>query len=239
MSTGLIEGWQHFTDTARQDQPLLSAPQWLDALAQAGFKAPGAWPDSGSPAAVLGQHVVIGRVEGVSSASGRAPKVAGRWLNDASRAAAGAQVQAATETSVAAGQLRHKIVAALPVERAELLREFVRREVMQVLRRPADDPPGLHDRLMDLGIDSLMAVQLRGQLGTGLGLAQQLPATLMFDHPSIAALAEVLAGHLDGAAEPAARAAGRLDILDAEDVAALSEAEIEALVIARLQEPMT
>jgi hypothetical protein len=149
-----------------------------------------------------------------------------------------------------------------------LLRDFVRGEVMHILRRSADDPPGLQDRLMDLGIDSLMAVQLRGVLGTGLGLAEALPATLMFDHPSIAALADVLDGHLGaerdgsvptadaaartpagaprataarepGARAPAAPPAGALDILEADDVAALSEAQIDALVMARLQEPLT
>ncbi len=266
MSTGLIEGWQHFTDAARQEQPLLSAPQWLEVLAAAGFVNPGAWPAPGSPAAVFGQHVVIGQVAGVSATSvAAAPRPAA-----APRAAIEGAPGAAPEgAAVAAAELRRKLADALPDERTDLLRAFVRREVMRVLRRAGDDPPGLHERLMDLGIDSLMAVQLRGQLGTGLGLPEVLPATLMFDHPSIAALADVLGGHLGAmhpgstpdadpvpvapadkgpraaadrvpvAVAPATRAPGALDILNVEDVAALSEAQIEALVIARLQEPMT
>ena len=43
---------------------------------------------------------------------------------------------------------------------------------MAVLKLDASEPPGRHDRLMDLGFDSLMAVQLRNALGTGLGLEQ-------------------------------------------------------------------
>jgi 3-oxoacyl-(acyl-carrier-protein) synthase/SAM-dependent methyltransferase len=283
MSTGLIEGWQHFTDASRQDQPLLSAPQWLDALTAAGFVGARAWPPSDAPAALLGQHVVIGQAAGigahVGSTAGSTAGSAARRPIDAPHATEDAPGD--TPHGAAAAALRQKIAAALPDERDDLLRDFVRREVMQVLRRPADDPPGLQDPLMDLGIDSLMAVQLRGQLGSGLGLPQLLPATLMFDHPTIAALAQVLAGYLDRATrdgsvppdvvvaaaaaatvpaaaaapvavpaappEPASQAAAArgaataspLDILEADDVAALSDAQIEALVLARLQETMT
>ena len=37
MSTGLIEGWQHFLDDLRLDNPLLSSPAWVLALGDAGF----------------------------------------------------------------------------------------------------------------------------------------------------------------------------------------------------------
>ena len=41
--------------------------------------------------------------------------------------------------------------------------------------------------LMDLGLDSLMAVQLRGVLSRELRIA--LPASLVFDHPTIDSIA--------------------------------------------------
>ena len=78
----------------------------------------------------------------------------------------------------------------------ELLREFVRERVVRILGLAADETPDRHDRLMDLGLDSLMAVQLRNLLGVGLNLEKPLPSTLMFDHPSIEALAIFLGERL-------------------------------------------
>ena len=46
--------------------------------------------------------------------------------------------------------------------------------------------------LMEAGLDSLGAVELRTKLGAEFGM--ELPATITFDHPSVAALAKFLAG---------------------------------------------
>jgi hypothetical protein len=92
---------------------------------------------------------------------------------------------------------------------------------------------------MDLGFDSLMAVQLRNQLGVGLKLDKPLPATVMFDHPTIDALATYLLDRFAPSAGPAPAEPERSDKappapLGAEAVAALSEAEIEKLLLSRL-----
>ena len=231
MTTGLIEGWQHFADDLRGDNPLLTPPAWTQALREAGFESAEAWPRAGSAAEALGQHLVVARVAGEAQgalAEDEAP---------APSAAAPAAEAARSQTE----DLLRRVREALPDERADVLRDFVRERVVRVLRLDADSPPGRHDRLMDLGFDSLMAVQLRNQLGTGLGLAQPLPATLMFDHPTIDALATHLLGRLAPAedrpapaAAPVATPAAAPATLGEAAVAAMSDEDIEALLLARL-----
>jgi hypothetical protein len=141
-----------------------------------------------------------------------------------------------------ADALRQRVAEALPGERVELLRDFVRERVVRVLRLDRNDPPGRHDRLMDLGFDSLMAVQLRNQLGTGLGLDKPLPATLMFDYPTIDALATHLLARLAPAApvdtpKVGVELAHTPPVLGEAAVAAMSDADIEALLLDRLGKP--
>ena len=80
---------------------------------------------------------------------------------------------------------------AYPAERADLLRDYVRGHVMRVLDWPEDEQPARNARLMELGLDSLMAVRLRGLLARGLG-GLTLPASLVFDHPTIESIAAYL-----------------------------------------------
>jgi phosphopantetheine binding protein len=136
---------------------------------------------------------------------------------------------------------RQTLESALPDERNELMNEYVRTRVMEVLRLDGDQRPGLQHRLMDLGLDSLMAVQLRNRLEFGLGLGQSLPATLMFDYPTIALISayllECIAGHspLSAAAPLAIDRAEDMRSLRAKEIEALSDEEAEAMLLKRLE----
>lgn len=261
MTTGLIEGWQHFADELRRDSPLLGAPVWIDLLRSAGFDDVAAWPGPGSAAEAIGQHVLVAWAQGALSAA----DARGGGFEPAAAPAPGAagpviaSIVASTATVVLppspAAELRDRLARAVPDERIEMLREFVRDQVVQVLRLPAGDPVGRHDRLMDLGMDSLMAVQLRNRLGSGLGLDRPLPASLMFDHPTIAALADHLHARVGGDGSVPGGAHGRGQSvtaaaangssspgveqiapagLAAETIAAMSEDEVEAMLLSRL-----
>ncbi len=141
MTTGLIDGWQHVADDLRRDHPLLSPEAWIAALSDAGFAAARAWPEADSSASHLGQHVLVARVAGVSAAG----------VTRLADAAAGQGDATANPATEGASAPRERILAAFPTERLAMLRDLVRQQVMRVLRRDTDDPPGLNDRLMELG----------------------------------------------------------------------------------------
>ncbi len=143
----------------------------------------------------------------------------------------------ASEPTAEGPTIREQLHAALPGERKELMLAFVLNQVGSVLKLDPADPPSPGHRLMDLGFDSLMAVQLRNRISRALELPRPLPATLLFDYPT----ADTMAGHLLDVVLPGERetraapqSATVPPTLDAAAVAALSEADIERLVEERL-----
>ena len=121
-----------------------------------------------------------------------------------------------------------------PGERDDLVYEFVLEQVVSVLKLDPSQPPGAQQRLLDLGFDSLMAVQLRNRLDAGLSLARPLPASLLFDYPTIEAIKNYILELLFPAMRAPAAKAATPPILDEASVAAMADAEIERLLLERL-----
>jgi acyl carrier protein/short-subunit dehydrogenase len=94
----------------------------------------------------------------------------------------------------------------IPVQqRAGFVTEFLQREVQNFLRLA--QPPAATSRFLDLGTDSLMAIELRNRLHSQFGGAFTINATAVFDYPTIGGLAWYLVDQLPDAETQEATAA--------------------------------
>ncbi|MFF0579687.1 SDR family NAD(P)-dependent oxidoreductase [Streptosporangium saharense] len=95
-------------------------------------------------------------------------------------------------------------------ERGHLAVGLVQAAVAELLGHSSAAGVALDRGLLELGLDSLTAIELRDRLATDTGL--ELPSTVVFDHPTAADLAAHLLAELDGAG-PAPGPAADLDLL--------------------------
>jgi acyl transferase domain-containing protein/NADPH:quinone reductase-like Zn-dependent oxidoreductase/acyl carrier protein len=90
----------------------------------------------------------------------------------------------------------------IPVaQRVAFITEFLQREVQGFLRLA--QPPAATSRFLDLGTDSLMAVELRNRLFGQFGGKFDITPTAVFDYPTIGELAEHLVSQLPDSDPPA------------------------------------
>ncbi|MEU1823198.1 acyl carrier protein [Streptomyces abikoensis] len=145
----------------------------------------------------------------------------GRGSDGASRPASGAAPADGAEALV------ERLSSLGAAEQRELLLETVRTHAAVVLGHT--EPEGIlgERAFKDLGFDSLTAVEMRNRLAAATGL--HLAATLVFDNPTPAALAEHLRERLAPETAPAAPLLAELESLEAvfkglaaDDVASLA-----------------
>jgi acyl transferase domain-containing protein/SAM-dependent methyltransferase len=231
VSTALLEGWDRQGDPLRGEHPMLPAPVWEQALRGAGYAEVVAFPSAGSPAEVMGQHLLVAQAP-----SGAAAAADGAAAAPGARSGAVARREQAKRE--AADALAARVAAAPPHEREDLLVEYVRQHIAALLRLDSAQHVQRRSRLMELGLDSLMAVELRGRLGGGLTLPEPLPATLIFDFPTVddivALLLRLLAPPAEAPAPPAVPVPRIVGSPSEAEIEGLSDDEVEARLLARL-----
>ncbi|WP_437835908.1 type I polyketide synthase [Sorangium sp. So ce1153] len=104
-------------------------------------------------------------------------------------------------TAPSASSLEQRLASMSPGDRERALLDLVRSEIAAVLSLRSPSALDIDRPLRELGLDSLMAIELRNRLGTATGL--RLQASLLFDHQTSRILADFLltrmeAVHLSG-----------------------------------------
>ena len=149
-----------------------------------------------------------------------------------------AAMSTATDGRATEPSLLDRLQSAAPNRRRTILMNDIRRHTIKVLGLSEGDPFDVTEPLRQLGLDSLMAVELRNLLGSTVG--RTLSATLTFDHPTVDALVDHLAKDVFaeqmGGGEPAILSEAALLVPPAADaIDDLSEAELAQRLLRKLE----
>jgi acyl transferase domain-containing protein/NADPH:quinone reductase-like Zn-dependent oxidoreductase/acyl carrier protein len=187
------------------------------------------------PSAALGALAEV-----VANGTGQATVLKANWARAAkvlgsSRPPILDLVLPSSMTEVVDSELLKQLQEIPVAQRASFITEFLQREVQGFLRLA--QPPAATSRFLDLGTDSLMAVELRNRLHSQFGGAFTINATAVFDYPTIGGLGEYLAAQLpdaesesdEAAASDANSESAEAESVEAESVAAPESANGESV----------
>jgi acyl carrier protein len=159
VTVGLIEGWHRFADDLRRDNPLLSAEQWSSLLEARGLGSVTAFPSAHSEAQVLGQHILLARSRDVVN-----PPTTSAGIDSPSRVTPHSPPTRTIENLAPLleprieGSSQNNLVA------------YLCEQLHRALRLPDSQTLDPDQPLEDLGLDSLMVVELKHQLEKALNI---------------------------------------------------------------------
>ena len=146
---------------------------------------------------------------------------------------------ASSSSQAKADLLVERLVAAAPNQRRALVVDQIRRDAGRVLGLKNLELLPNNKPLNELGLDSVMAIELRNAIRAAIG--QNLPATMLFDYPTVDALTNYLYCSVlafEETPNPAPRAMQQLfagdDLL--QQIEGLDDNEIDRLLIEKARE---
>ena len=173
------------------------------------------------------------RVFGQQFAEGMEPSFTGA-LTEAAKAVVRTPKKAQPALSIV-----ERLQRAAPGERRDIITRFIRDHVAKSLGLDPAQPIDEAQPLAAMGLDSLLAVELRNALSRGLGSNLHLSAALLFDYPSVGALAEHFLTVIvkdETRSAPVADSPTDATLTDDEGIARLTDEEAEALLLKELEE---
>ncbi len=135
-------------------------------------------------------------------------------------------------------ELLQRLEEAQPGQHRRIIEGYIREQATRILGLHPSDRLDLRRPLQELGMDSLMAVEMKNALDRATG--QALPATIAFQYPTVQALAGYVAHQVLGlpsAGEPGTigeDAAAAAQAAKLAELAELTEDEAEALLLEKL-----
>jgi polyketide synthase 12 len=135
--------------------------------------------------------------------------------------------------AAAAGSLADRLAGVPDEQRDAVVLDLVREHIAAVLGHDSGDAIDAGRPFKELGFDSLGTIELRNRLAQASGL--RLPATLVFDYPTPAALAEYMRAQVGDGPSPYDQVDDELDRVEAILAAVDGDDEARARVADRLR----
>jgi acyl transferase domain-containing protein/acyl carrier protein len=122
-------------------------------------------------------------------------------------------------------------------QRRDLLMTELKRQLAAMLDLPPEVNINARQRLFELGLDSLLALELKNKIELGIGV--KLPSTLLFDYPTLEAIVDHLMAELlpSDDAEKTAQGIGATsdgEVTEGQELDELSDDDLESLLAKEL-----
>ena len=171
LTFGMLAGWWAFVDTQRRSYALMSRPDWHTVMREAGFAETIAIPPAGL--GLVFDRLAILIAVGQSAAPTRVQERVDEQLA-AFKSSLKDKILTAPERRRASADgafdLMAELRAAVSERRRALLDSFVVDQLRRVLALSATQDIDFEVSLLNLGMDSLMAMELRNQLQAAVGV---------------------------------------------------------------------